>query len=268
MSKRRDQERAKRERRKARQLADLKDIRASARFWKAYMRNRGCDLPFYDFLDSYEDEFNRITTEAMNTYPSLLGIHEVDEPVYRKRDWSALGYGHPIDLTWTNEVGDYDAYNSKANLCGVATIFEGEDGRYRTAIMIRRAVKNKFEHKEFKYVTKIAALCHEIGHVHDIENEINFDLKARTADIIEAEVFANLFALKMMAERQLNMSYRQLFDAFPIAMRNGGYLAEVCRRVLERNPQHELVDWQVVRDENPPTDEELAEFHAMRLAAG
>jgi hypothetical protein len=162
MSKKREKKKADRGRRRERQYAELSDIRAAALYWKSYVKRRGCDLPFYDFLDSYEDEFNRIAAEAMSNYPSLLGIHEADESVYRKRDWSAFGYGRPIDLHWIYEVADYGDHNSKANMCGVASVFEGDDGRYRTAIMIRHAVKNKFEHREFKYVTKIAALCHEI----------------------------------------------------------------------------------------------------------
>ena len=50
------------------------NFRSQAPQLKPFLRSKGCDLPFYDFLDSYSDEFQRIVTEAKGNHPSLLDV--------------------------------------------------------------------------------------------------------------------------------------------------------------------------------------------------
>ena len=57
--------------------ASVQDFWAKADRVKAHVRAQGCNLPFFDFLDSYEEEFRRVVAWAKNTFPSLHGVFEV-----------------------------------------------------------------------------------------------------------------------------------------------------------------------------------------------
>ena len=77
------QKRARRQRQWEEEDKTIRDLRAKAPYIKMILRGRGCVLPFYDYLDSYPDEFQRIATAAKNEHPSLIGIHEVDDQHFR-----------------------------------------------------------------------------------------------------------------------------------------------------------------------------------------
>lgn len=90
----------------------LRGFKRKAPHFKKLLRMRGCDLPFYDFLDSYEDRFHQIAAAALSRYPTLMGIHEVkgdleDGP----EDWSLLGYGDLEQLRFDigEDTPDYGA---------------------------------------------------------------------------------------------------------------------------------------------------------------
>jgi hypothetical protein len=214
---------------------------------KEILHANGCDLPFYDFLDSYAEEFERTITEAKRTCPSLAGVHEVEDSVYRRPDWSALGHGdlQPMKLKTDDEIGDYTSHSGfgKANLCGLMTMFRDPSGALKTVVFVRKTLKD-FEHKENKYAMKIIALHHEIGHVHDIEHGLNFDLQNGRVNVLDAEVYANRYALDQLADRQLVQGYAMLADALRKASTQADFLGEVARKVLQDLPEHKLVAWQ------------------------
>lgn len=263
MSKRQEKDRAKKQRRWEAQNKNINDFKVVAPHMKRLLRAWGCDLPFYDFLDSYAEKFQQLGNEALAKHRSLRAINEVDDATYRSRDWSKLGYGDlrqariHIDDKYD---GDYGLFEKNANLCGAAAIFHDAEGRLITGVIIRQTVKGWLEHREFKYVTKNVALLHEIGHVHDIENGINFHVEGDDVrvDIIEAEVFANLFALEKLAEAHLRQSYVMMVDALQKHTKKPGFISEVCKLVLERLPQRQLVDWQDVRANHKFTEADLA----------
>ena len=76
------------------------------------------------------------------------------------------------------------------------------------------------------------ALLHELGHVEDLEGKLNIDPESDRFDLIEAEVFANLYCLRQLAER----SAANLFDQFLSGMKNGlvadGFMRTVASEVL------------------------------------
>lgn len=121
-----------------------------------------------------------------------------------------------------------------AAACGFTTPFYDPEGRLRTVIVIRRAIKDV--ELEDMNVIKIPTLLHELGHVHDIEHQINFDLHSKTANLVEAETFANVYALGKLAERKLVKSYRVLEDYLRISTEDEGWLGLMARKVIERLP--------------------------------
>lgn len=100
----------------------FKEFRAKAPYIKAILRSRGCILPFYDYLDSYADEFQRIAQAARTKHPSLLGVHEVDDAIFsgNEKHWSQLDYGDLQQIFFSIEEGvsDYEIVSPDANLCG------------------------------------------------------------------------------------------------------------------------------------------------------
>ncbi|MFO0806737.1 MAG: hypothetical protein U0791_26830 [Gemmataceae bacterium] len=222
----------------------LASIRSKAPAVKRHLRSKGCDLPFYDLMDSYEDEFRRIVADAKRRFSSIVDVHEVDEQTYRACDWPALGYSGLQQVIFNSEdaAPRYGEQESEANVCGYTSAFFDQGGKLRTGVMVRNTVKD-FEHKELKYAFKIPALLHELGHVQDIEQRLFFNVDTKTVKIIDAEVHANLYALDKLAERHLVHSYGLLFNAFKDASKREDYLGEVSRKVLERMPQHKLIDW-------------------------
>ena len=86
------------------------------------------------------------------------------------------------------------------------------------------------------------ALLHELGHVHDMEREINFNHAAKTFDVIEAEVFAHLYSLRRMAEMNYYHCFHMLVDGLKKALGGDTYLREVAELTLKRMPEYKLID--------------------------
>lgn len=229
----------------------LRSIRKKERALKELFSVKGLNLPFYDLLDSYEAEFAKVCEEAKLNHPSLMGVHEVSDEIFYatyEAQWESLGYSHleQIFFEFDKKYEDYVHQRTKkkgATLEGHAVAFLDAAGELNTVILMRASLKGAFQHKEFKYALKLAALCHEIGHVDDFEKRINFDIEGRKADIIEAEVYAHLAAFEQMARKSYRLSYNTLLASLSSSKDSRGYLGEVIRRVLERLPQHEVVDW-------------------------
>src|SRR5689334_4590427 len=91
MSRRKDQERARRQRQWERENARFASLHAQAARLKPWLRSKGYDLPFYDGLDSYAEEFRRIAAEARADHTSLLGVEEVEDADYFAKGAAAPG---------------------------------------------------------------------------------------------------------------------------------------------------------------------------------
>lgn len=255
------QKRARRQRQWEEEDKTVRELRAKAPYIKMILRGRGCVLPFYDYLDSYLDEFQRIATAAKKEHPSLIGIHEVDDRTFAtsENNWSQLGCGdlRQVFFNIDGNYSDYGAASPDANLCGSMTAFLDSDQNVRSVILLRQTVKGTVQHRELKYALKLASLLHEIGHVQDLERGLHFDVVAKHFDVIEAEVFAHLFALKEMAQRSFRQSFNMLVDGLRDTIPKGGYGAEVAEKVLQRLPAYQLIDWHPVFFSQQPTPEEL-----------
>ncbi len=260
-SKKQQQTRATKQKQWEQEATTINEFRAKAPYIKAILRRRGCILPFYDYLESYADEFHRIADAARAEHPSLLGVHEVDDAVFSgsEKHWPKLGYGdlQQIFFGIEEDVSDYETVSPDANLCGSMSAFLDPNGNLRTVILIQQSVRaSAVRHREFKYAMKIASLLHEIGHVQDLERGLNFDAPGRHLRIVEAEVFAHLFALEEMARRNLAESLNVLVRGLQNAIPQGGYLSEVAKKVFGRSPTYQLVKWQKVISARLTPDEE------------
>lgn len=224
----------------------LQECKRRAPYIKKLMRNRGCDLPFYDLLDSYPEEFRRIVEWAKLEYPSLLSVLEVEDTVFaRPQDhWDELGCGKLTQVFFgDNNLADYESGVTKARYAGVMAGLHDENKNLRTIVLIRRSVKGIYYHRELKYILKIVSLCHELGHVHDAERGINLKVGCGPVDLIEAEVFANLFALDLLAKRGLRSSFNVLANNFKSGVSQPGSFGEISKAVVAKMPVCSLPDW-------------------------
>ena len=212
----------------------LRELRRNGPHIKALLRIRGRNPQFLDYIDSYAEEFNRVTALAAADHPTLLGVHEVSDEIFSspEQHWAELGCGgfSQIFFTIGDEFADYGKGEMDANLAGATIAFHDPSGSIRTAILIKKNIPTSVQHADLKYALKVASLCHEIGHVDDIERNLNFKVDSLTLDIIKAESYAHLFALEMLAQRNLQKSYEMLADALKIASNGDGYLVRKSRR--------------------------------------
>lgn len=222
-------------------------FRATGPEMKKALRAKGCNLPFYDFLDSYEDEFKKMVAWAKSQFRSL---HEVYEMMPAEMDQGWQQHGLPSDWTHIKFKCDDDHASSyldedpNAGLRGGAICFHDSSGQVRTIIEVIRNPKIGKRHKESKYVFKLPILFHEVGHVKDFEENINFNRTTFTADLIEAEVFAHLFALNQCYQRAYYISGDSWLASLMKHKDATDYRGEVVRRVLERFTKPALKSWQ------------------------
>ena len=112
--------------------------------------------------------------------------------------------------------------------------FHAASGAFHRIIQVVKNPACQWEHKEYKYALKLPVLLHEIGHVKDFEGKVNLDRDSKTADLIEGEVYANLFALDECFRRGFYISGRMYLDSLTAYRDASDYRGEVARRLLDR----------------------------------
>jgi hypothetical protein len=256
---RRDKKREARQKQWEAERDRLHNLRSQAPQVKAIAWSRGFTFPFFDALDSYEAEFHKVVEEAKTTFPSLVGVFEVESEDGALAERERYGIGpdwEHIHYTCTDpNAGTYNDPDLTGNINGNTTAFKEPGGRVRTLVLIRRAVAGVMRHRDAKYVFKLIAVFHELGHVDDIEKQVNFHFDDGTADIIEAEVYAHQFALDRCNRRGLFTSADTLEDALKKYLGGADYRAEVARLVLARYQRPERKGWGEYLDGEMTADE-------------
>jgi hypothetical protein len=194
-----------------REKAAIEDRREFGPQMKAALQAKGCILPFYDGLDLAEDEFRKLVAWAKAVFPSLHEVYEVNSvdfnlPSNSERlglpgDWSQIFFSCNDERS-----SSYAIREPQANLRGATTAFEDPAGGLHTVIEVIKNPSGATLHKENKYILKLPTLLHEIGHAKDHHEGINFNREKRTANLVEAEVFAHLFALNECFSRAYYLS--------------------------------------------------------------
>lgn len=249
-SKEKAKEKARIERQREREREGFLEFRAKAPHAKRLAKHRGFPLQFYDYLDSYEEDFYCLVAEAKQRHPGLVDVHEVDDKTWKNHSWQKLGYDEFEQVLFEDDnlPGDYGqlsrfAAPAEVEIAGFASAFIARDGSVKAGVTIKRNPRSRHVYKEFLYAAKCIALCHELGHVYDYFHSINFDIPNRRANIIEAEAFANDFALTTLANRGHRQGYNMLFDALQSAVPHDDYMGSVSRLVMARHPRREIPDW-------------------------
>jgi hypothetical protein len=242
-----DRRRLKRQAKHRSERRSVEQLRQHASRLKPILRDLGADLPFYDLLDSYETVFTDLVDEGKQRYRSLAGIHEVDGRTFEETDWSLFGLepANHVQFTFDEQFAGYGSKGADtANVRGAASFFRQADGGFRSIILIPHSPRTEIQHRDLRYVLKIAALTHELGHIDDAESRLHIDPLAGRFDLIEAEAYANCYALDLMANRALRQSYTMLHDAIADKVDDSGYEGEIARRVMHEHGTRDIPDWQ------------------------
>ncbi|NAX48820.1 hypothetical protein CAG70_17690 [Photobacterium halotolerans] len=110
-------------------------------------------------------------------YDEILRYLDIED------DSRSVGYGESVDIkAWTTnfiisgELKSAVFIISNPEYSGCKLSGENED--------------------EFLTMLKFMSLVHELGHVHDFQNSINFDHDERHVKLCDAEAYADVFAIK------------------------------------------------------------------------
>lgn len=231
-----------------------------APYIKMILESRGCQLSFFDFLDSYEAEFGKLVDEYLASRPTLIGIYETDDEGLKSTDWTRFGGAADWQQVFYNCYDDttetYGRNDNQADVLGGMVTLRDTNGSIHTMIRICRNIKCAFRHKEFKYALKIPALLHEIGHVIDIEERINFNPEEETCRILDAEVFANHYAIEECVQRGYRQSFITWLDSWRGYVDAKDYRGEVARRTLDKAPSiTDVLDWVTLFSQKVTEDE-------------
>lgn len=240
--------------------AQILSYRKKAPYIKKILHSRGLQFTFLDFLDSYEAEFSKLIDEYLASRPTLIGIYETDDEGFKSTDWARFGGAADWQQVFYNCDDDlqetYGREAKRTNAQGCLVTLRDSNGCIHTMVRIYRDVKCAFQHKEFKYALKIPVLLHEIGHVIDVEERINFDPEKETCRILDAEVFANHYTLEQCVQRGYRQSFKLWLDLWREYVDVKDYRSKVARRTLDKAPlETDIIDWTPLFLQKPTEDE-------------
>ena len=233
--KRRDRKRKAKEDQRSHTNQTLADFRRQAPAIKQFLKQRGYEWKFYDYLDSYRDAFEREIGRALQKCPSLLGVHEVDDDDYFATNHDAiltkLGLAElrQVFFNGTDVANDYLAKDKKSNVNGVTVAYRDGEEELKTLVLIRKTVPNELN-VEAKYALKLIALFHELGHVKDWEQGIH--LKEGDVAVLDAEVYAHEFGLRKLMEGDYRAALNVLLPALEESQKTKDYRKKVADRIV------------------------------------
>ena len=110
-------------------------------YMKRVLRQRGINVPFYEFHDSYFEEFGKVAEQARQQFPSLLGIFEVEDAEYYVADRSQFA-PELEQIFWDTkaEQNGYGTARDSSNVNGCTNAFMAEDGAVKTLVILRNSV--------------------------------------------------------------------------------------------------------------------------------
>lgn len=228
------------------QRRSLEEVRGTGLKIRPFLKLAGCDLPFYDYIDNYQDEFNCIRDSALNDRPSLHAVREVNASELNADSFEGEVPNNfkQVFFSIPDECEGYaNSRDVQANLRGNATFFLENGETLRSVVLIERRPKTKIPTLDLPYALKVTSLLHEIGHVVDAEKGTNIRAFDNALDVVEAEAFAHTYALDHLAQRCLRQSYLMLYDAMGRLCRKSGYEGEIARLVLDRHEKVEIPNW-------------------------
>ena len=209
---------------------------------KPHFRRVGCDLPFYDEIDSYEAEFQYTVKAAQEQFPSLLGVHEVEPHEIDDIEWLKRFFPQ-YRIASFDLADEFDGYSEATSQGNTSNLIDDQDQVF-SVVRILRIPHTIHVHPEHYYGIKLGTLHHELGHVHDVVNGIQtFPLK-RIFPLVAGEVYANVYSLERLAERYCLITYDRVYRIMQEwTERKEPFEREIAQLVIEQHPKRRLMNW-------------------------
>jgi len=159
-----------------------------------------------DGADGFIPAMEKAKTDGLEQHPSLIGIFvipggETPTPEERMR---IAGYPQLMPYYWQQKEDDgYDKGDSSGG--GNMIVARGATGAYRTLIFLKRPAE--WDDEMFAGIG-LCALFHELGHVDDFEKKLNL-IPGTDVDLLEAEAYAHLYAIRRMLRGNYILSLQQ-----------------------------------------------------------
>ncbi|HHK8488960.1 hypothetical protein AB6H46_22930 [Vibrio alginolyticus] len=193
--------------------------------------NHRCGLNVASVMEVEIDDYGLSTSEIFNKYN--------------------VEYDKPVVFSDVEDSSRHVGYGESQGVKGWATNYT-HNNEIKTAIFI---VKNpeysgpqleETEQSEFLSILKTITLLHELGHVHDIQNSINFDHSNQSVNLIAAEAYADIFALKKL--KSWKHPYGKLaLKTFSVALlerrNNSDFYAQVHSQIRKKVLESKLRTW-------------------------
>lgn len=206
---------------------------------------------FIDGMDKYADEYAR--TLANPPLSGLFGAFELeDEQFYNQSlevHLAGVGLGDHRILKWNSELSRKGhSPEDDVHGAGAANAVMTDGGRIISVVFLRKHVPSDSDdgfHDEFESVVKLLVLLHEVGHAKDMLEQINFKHDTGTVDIVSAEAFAHLFALRHLKKRNCRVAIQQYVQQLDKWI-EGEATEEYVRRAAQKTV--EALDFPAIRE--------------------
>ena len=213
----------------------------------AQLKRKGCDLPFYYDLQSYQGEFFRTMIQAKKDYPTLLNVHRVNSEAMKPSNilgWLKEYYPDysPIDLSNTdgsNDLTDEDL----TDISGCVSFLNDTHGQWSAVILVNmRPSPTDLTDKQWPYM--LASLLHEIGHLDDATKSGTLNPVECWRDPIPSEAYAYCFALDALADRSNYLLYESVYNTMLTASQsNTRVYADACKLVIANHKKRTVTNW-------------------------
>jgi hypothetical protein len=202
-----------------------------------------------EFLGPFVDEYRRVCELAMKQHALLIGIFECPDDIFYDLDTTDklahFGFGQfqellldvgdqlDFDADPTTRDGTINKHRPRptgVSVTGYTSVVT--DGANRRVIIFLRDATGGSDDAESTAALKLTALLHELGHVTDIEQGINY--RETQLDLVNAEIFAHHHACRQLINGRYRLPLGYYLDGIEeMANSQSEYVRLAAKGVVE-----------------------------------
>lgn len=213
---------------------------------------------FIEGTDTYKVEY-----EHLLMAPPVNGevvVCELDEKTFEqtssRQKLAAAGFSEYSVVQYDTEYDNEPKSKVVGRACAVPAQVKG--GKVRPFVFVDSDIRGESKNEDVAWAIRTLMLLHEFGHADDILKGKNFDHASRTLDIVEAEIYAHLFAAKVAQKRGYREGLSYYISNFQeYAKSDSELLKEVAAGLLSCKEYRSMRQW-VKKD---PLQDPTSRFH-------
>jgi len=216
-----------------------------------------------EFLGPFVDEYRRVCEKAMRQHGSLIGIFDCPDEVFYDLDTNGrlahFDFGQfqevllnvvdslDFDADPTTRDGTINKHRPRpvgTSITGCTSVVSDGSSR-RIVVFMRDATGGSEGDPEVKAALKLTALFHELGHVTDIEQGVNY--RETQLELVPAEAFAHRHACRELIAGRYRLPLGYYLDAVEQMTESPSEYVRFAAREVINSP-----DWAKYRAEVSP----------------